>query len=561
MDRIWLKHYPTGVPHEVDIAAYSSLTDIFMQSCARFADKPAFSSMGAPITYRELEKKTRDFAAFLQQQCKFGPGERLAIMMPNVLQYPVAVFGALRAGLVVVNCNPLYTPRELEHQLKDSGAKAIVVLENFAHTVQKVVDKTPVRTVVTTEIGDLFPPMKGLLTNLVVKYAKKMVPDWRIDGAFALRAALASGRDLPLTAVQCGPEDLAFLQYTGGTTGVPKGAMLTHRNLIANLQQVSAWMGTNFVEGGEIMVTPLPLYHIFALTVNLLTMLKWGAHNVLIANPRDLPNLIKELKEVPFTMITGVNTLFNALVNAPGFSEINARALKIAIAGGMPVQRTVAEKWEAITKKPLIEGYGLTETAPIVTANPVGSGYTGFIGLPLPSTEVSIRDDEGAELPIGETGELCVRGPQVMKGYWQRPDETTKVFTAEGWLRTGDMGHMDERGYIRITDRKKDMIVVSGFKVFPNEVEDVVMAHPGVLEVVCIGTPDERSGQAVNLVVVRKDPTLTSEELMAYCKERLTAYKVPKFVHFREEPLPKSAVGKILRRLVRDELENAKALA
>ena len=556
MNGIWLQHYPPGVPHEVDTKAYSSLNDIFLQSCGRFRDRPAFSSMGAPLTYGEIEQKTRDFAAYLQHDCGLERGDRLAIMMPNVLQYPVAVFGAFRAGLIVVNCNPMYTPRELEHQLNDSGAKAIVVLENFAHTVEAVMGKTPLRTVITTEIGDLFPPIKALLTNLVVKYAKKMVPAWHIDGAVDFRSALAAGRKHTLQPVALGPDDVAFLQYTGGTTGVPKGAMLTHRNMIANLQQVSAWMGKNFVEGEEVVVTPLPLYHIFALTVNLLTFVKWGGHNVLIANPRDMPNLIKELKEVPFTVITGVNTLFNAMTNAPGFAEINTSALKVALGGGMPVQRLVAERWQTSTGRPLIEGYGLTETSPIVTANPVeGIGYTGFIGLPVPSTEVSIRDDEGVEVPLGETGELCVRGPQVMKGYWQRPDETAKVFTADGWLRTGDMGHMDPRGYIRITDRKKDMIVVSGFKVFPNEVEEVVMSHPGVLEAACIAVPDDRTGQAVKVVVVRKDPTLTVDDILAYCRKNLTAYKVPKFVQWREEPLPKSPVGKILRRLVRDEVE------
>jgi len=558
MDKIWLKHYPPGVPHEVDTLAYSSLTDVFLQSCARFRDKPAFSSMGTSLAYGEIEQKTRDLAAYLQQECKLVPGDRLAIMMPNVLQYPVALFGAFRAGLVVVNCNPLYTARELEYQLNDSGAKVIVVLENFAHTVQEVVGRTAVQTVITTEIGDLFPPIKALLTNLVVKYAKKMVPEWHLDGAVDFRSALAAGRKRTLLPVELGPDDIAFLQYTGGTTGVPKGAMLTHRNMIANLQQVSAWMGTNFVEGAEVVVTPLPLYHIFALTVNLLTFLKWGGHNVLIANPRDIPNLIKELKEVPFTVITGVNTLFNAMVNAPGFAEINTDALKVGIGGGMQVQRAVAEKWQTITARPLIEGYGLTETAPIVTANPVeGGGYTGFIGLPVPSTEVCIRDDAGIDLALGETGELCVRGPQVMKGYWQRPDETAKVFTADGWLRTGDMGHMDERGYVKLTDRKKDMIVVSGFKVFPNEVEEVVMSHPGVLEAACIGIADERSGHAVKVVVVRKDPNLATDELIAHCRKHLTAYKVPKYVQWREEPLPKTPVGKILRRLVRDEAERA----
>ncbi len=560
MERIWLKNYPPGIPHDVDTSAYTSLLDIFLQSCARYREQPAFSSMGTTMTYGEVEQKSRDFAAYLQHECGMQRGDRLALMMPNVLQYPIAVFGAFQAGLVVVNCNPLYTARELAHQLNDSGAKTIIVLENFAHTVQEVADKTPLRFVITTEIGDLFPPIKALLTNLVVKYAKKMVPEWQIEGAVPLRAALASGRRHILSPVTLQPDDLAFLQYTGGTTGVPKGAMLSHGNLIANLQQVSAWMGSSFEEGKEVVVTPLPLYHIFALTVNLLTFMKWGAHNVLIANPRDLPGFLKELKGIPFTVITGVNTLYNAMLNAPGFAELDTSALKVSIGGGMPVQRVVAEKWQALTGRPLVEGYGLTETSPIVTANPVeGIGYTGCIGLPLPSTEVSIRDDSGVELALGETGELCVRGPQVMRGYWQRPDETANVFTADGWLRTGDMGHMDERGYIKLTDRKKDMIVVSGFKVFPNEVEEVAMSHPGVLEAACIGVPDERTGHAVMVVAVRKDPALTEQELVAYCRKHLTAYKVPKQVQWRSEPLPKSNVGKILRRVVRDEVEKAMA--
>ncbi|MGE5172105.1 MAG: AMP-binding protein [Rudaea sp.] len=556
MDRIWLDHYPPGVPHEIDARAYASLVDLFLEACTRFRDRPAFSSMGNVLTYGEVERKTRDFAAFLQHERGLVPGDRLAVMMPNVLQYPVALFGALRAGLVVVNCNPLYTPRELEYQLIDSGAKAIVVLENFAKTVEAVVQSTPVRTVVTTEIGDLFPTMKGLVTNLVVKYAKKMVPEWHIDGAIAFKTALAQGARHEPRPVALGVDDIAFLQYTGGTTGVPKGAMLTHGNLIANLQQVSAWMASDFTEGEEIVVTPLPLYHIFALTANLLTFVKWGAKNVLIANPRDLPRLIKELKETPFSVITGVNTLFNAMLNAPGFADIDTSHLKVAIGGGMAVQRAVAEKWQALTKRPLVEGYGLTETSPIVTANPVsGAGYTGSIGMPLPSTEVSIRDETGAELPLGETGELCVRGPQVMKGYWNRPEETAKTMTADGWLRTGDMAYVDENGYVKLTDRKKDMIIVSGFKVFPNEIEEVVMSHPGVQEAACIPAPDERTGQAVKVVVYRKNPDLAADELLAYCRERLTPYKVPKYVQWSSEPLPKSPVGKILRRVVRDMAE------
>jgi long-chain acyl-CoA synthetase len=562
MDRIWLEHYPPGVPREIDARAYASLVDLFLKVCARFRDRPAFSSMGNVLTYGEVERKTRDFAAFLQKERGLAVGDRLAVMMPNVLQYPVALFGALRAGLVVVNCNPLYTPRELEYQLIDSGAKAIVVLENFAKTVETVVQSTPVRTVVTTEIGDLFPTMKGLVTNLVVKYAKKMVPEWHIDGAVPFKTALAHGARHELDSVALGLDDIAFLQYTGGTTGVPKGAILTHGNLIANLQQGSAWIGAGFTEGEEIVVTPLPLYHIFALTANLLTFVRLGGHNVLIANPRDMPRFIKELKETPFSVITGVNTLFNAMLNAPGFADIDTSRLKVAIGGGMAVQRAVAEKWESITKRPLIEGYGLTEASPIITANPVGGGrYTGSIGMPLPSTDISIRDEAGAELPLGETGELCVRGPQVMKGYWNRPEETAKTMTADGWLRTGDMAYVDERGYVKLTDRKKDMIIVSGFKVFPNEIEEVVMSHPGVQEAACIPAPDERTGQAVKVVVYRKNPELSADELLAYCRERLTPYKVPKYVQWSSEPLPKSPVGKILRRLVRDAAEKEAALA
>jgi long-chain acyl-CoA synthetase len=562
MDRIWLSHYPSGVPPTIDEVPYSSLTELFLDSCERFRDRPAFSSMGNVLTFGEIERKTRDFAAYLQRKCALQPGDRIALMMPNVLQYPVALFGALRAGLVVVNCNPLYTPRELAYQLRDSGATAIVVLENFAKTVEAVMGESPLRVVVTTEIGDLFPPMKALLTNLVVKYAKRMVPAWRIDNAVDFRTALAIGREFEVCRVPQASDDVAFLQYTGGTTGVPKGAMLTHGNLIANLQQVSAWMGRDFVEGNEVVVTPLPLYHVFALTVNLLTFVKWGGHNVLIVNPRDLPHLVREIKSVRFSVITGVNTLFHALVDLPEFSEVDMSALKIAIGGGMAVQRPVAEKWQALTRKPLVEGYGLTEASPIVTANPVsGVGYTGSIGLPLPSTDISIRDENGVELPVGEIGELWMKGPQMMKGYWKRPEETAKVLTADGWLRTGDMAFVDERGYVKLTSRKKDMIIVSGFKVFPNEIEEVVMAHPGVREVACIPVDDDRTGQAVEIVVYRKDAGLTAEALLAHCRERLTGYKVPKHVKWSQDPLPKSPVGKILRRLVREAVEREAAQA
>jgi len=551
MERIWLKQYPEGIPAEVDVKAYASLKDIFEKSCARFADLPAYGNMGHSITYRELDAASRAFGAYLQKVAGLKKGDRVAIMMPNVLQYPVALFGALRAGFTVVNTNPLYTPRELEHQLRDSGATAIVVLENFAHVLQQVVGKTSVKHVITTQIGDLFPALKRLLVNFVVKHVKKMVPAWNIPGAVDFRAALASGRAQTLDDVPLTRDDIAFLQYTGGTTGVAKGAMLTHGNMVANLQQVHAWIARNLADGKEVGLIPLPLYHVFALTVNLVLM-KIGAHIVLVTNPRDIPAFIETLKKTPVTVMIGVNTLYNALLNAPGFSEVNLRKLKVAAAGGMAVQRAVAQRWKAATGVPLVEGYGLTETAPIAICNPLNiEEWTGNIGVPIPSTEAAVLDDEGKPLPVGEVGEICIRGPQVMKGYWNRPDETAKVFTPDGWFRTGDMGFMDANGSFKITDRKKDMIVVSGFKVFPNEVEDVVMLHPGVLEVAAIGAPDERSGEAVKIVVVRKDPTLTAEALLEHCRKHLTGYKVPKFVEFRSEPLPKTNIGKILRRELR----------
>ncbi len=481
-------------------------------------------------------------------------------MMPNLLQYPVAMFGALRAGMTVVNVNPLYTPRELEHQLADSGAKAIVVLENFAHTLQQALEKTPVPHVVVTRIGDLLSFPMSLAANLAVKYLKRMVPAWSIPRAIDLPRALALGRR-PLAEVSVTADDIAFLQYTGGTTGVPKGAILTHGNMVANLEQTAAWISGNLKEGAETIVTALPLYHVFSLTANLLTFMKLGAHNVLITNPRDIPGFVKELKKVPFTVITGVNTLFNALLNAPGIKEINTGTLKLAVGGGMALQRTVAERWQQLFGIPLIEGYGLTETSPIVCANPLDVlQFTGSIGLPVPSTEVSIRDSGGKELPLRETGEICVRGPQVMKGYWNRPDETAEVLTADGWLRTGDMGFIDERGYVKLVDRKKDMVLVSGFNVYPNEIEDVATSHPDVLEAAAIGMPDERSGERVRLVVVRKSGSLTAEALIEHCRKQLSGYKVPREVVFRDEPLPKTNVGKILRRAIKEQ-ESASAPA
>ncbi|HSD61797.1 MAG TPA: long-chain-fatty-acid--CoA ligase [Burkholderiales bacterium] len=553
MEKIWLKHYPQDVPAEVDLSEFKSLKQILERSCERYGDQPAFTNMGASISYAELDRMTQAFGAYLQQ-LGLSKSDRVAIMMPNLLQYPVALFGTLRAGMTVVNVNPLYTPRELKHQLRDSGAEVIVVLENFARTLQEVLPETPVKTVLTTQIGDMLPAPKSWLVNFVVKRVKNMVPDWNIPGAQDLRQALEIGRGRQLADVPLSLDDMAFLQYTGGTTGVAKGAVLSHGNIIANLQQTSAWIGSHLKEGAETIVTALPLYHIFSLTVNCLVFMKWGANNVLITNPRDIPGFIKELKKVPFSVITGVNTLYNALLHHPDMSGVSMKALKISVGGGMAVQRAVAQKWQELTGVPLIEGYGLTETSPIVCVNPLDiMEYSGAIGLPIPSTDVSIRDESNKELGVGEVGEICVRGPQVMKGYWNMPEETAKVFTPDGWFRTGDMGLVDEKGFVRITDRKKDLILVSGFNVYPNEVEDVVAMHPGVLECAAIGIPDEHSGEAVKVVVVRKDPSLTEKDLIEHCRKHLTGYKVPRHIEFRTEPLPKTNVGKVLRRMLRDE--------
>ncbi len=553
MEKIWLKEYPQGVPAEIDLDEFSSLKDILEKSCQRFADLPAYSNLGMTLRYREIDRLSRDFAAFLQG-LGLSKGDRVAIMMPNILQYPVAVFGVLRAGLVVVNVNPLYTPRELEHQLSDAGATVIVIVENFAHTLQQALVKTPVKTVVMTQLGDMLPLPKRLLVNFAVKYLKKLVPAWRIPSVVSFRQALRIGAERAFADVSLHHDDLAFLQYTGGTTGVSKGAMLTHGNLVANLQQASAWLNPYIKSGVEVVITALPLYHIFSLTANCLTFMKLGGHNILITNPRDMPGFVKELAKIRFTIITGVNTLFNGLLNTPGFKDLDFSSLKVSLGGGMAVQRAVAEKWRQIAGVALIEAYGLTETSPAICINPLNlSEYNGSIGLPVPSTELSLRNDENQEVGIGrdQVGEICVRGPQVMRGYWNRPDETAKVMTQEGFLRTGDIGYIDERGYIRIVDRKKDMILVSGFNVYPNEVEDVVALHPGVLEVAAVGVPDEKSGEAVKIVVVKKDQTLTAEALIAHCRANLTNYKVPRRVEFRAE-LPKSNVGKILRRLLRE---------
>lgn len=555
MEKIWLKHYPPGIEAEVDVQAFASLNEVLRHSCERFAQLPAYSNMGASISYAELEQSSRDFAAYLQNTLGLHKGERVAIMSPNLLQYPVALFGVLRAGLVAVNVNPQYTASELEHQLKDSGAVAIVVLENFAHTLQEVLDNIPALSlaVITTEVGDMFPVVKELLTNVVVKYVKKMVPAWKIAGATEFNAALRAGRMQTLDDAQLSHDDIAFLQYTGGTTGVAKGAVLTHGNMVANLQQVGAWIAHDLLDGKEVFVCPLPLYHIYALTCSLVFM-KIGAHTLLITNPRDMHDFIHDLKKHRFTTIIGVNTLYRALLDAPEFAEVDMRSLKLASAGGMAVQRVVAERWKKRTGVPIIEGYGLTETSPVAISNPLNiEDWTGMIGMPIPSTQATILDEVGNELPVGAVGEICVRGPQVMQGYWNRPDETAKVFTAEGWLRTGDLGFVDERGYFKMTDRKKDMIVVSGFKVYPNQIEDVVALHPGVAEVAAIGVPDERSGEVVKIIVVKSDPALTEQALLAHCRQHLTDYKVPKIVEFRDEPLPKTNLGKILRRQLREE--------
>jgi long-chain acyl-CoA synthetase len=525
---------------------------VLKAACDHYAVNPAFSNFGKSLTYEEIDRLSIRFANYLLHVLKLKKGDRVALMMPNVLQYPIAIFGVLRAGLTVVNTNPMYTARELKHQLKDSGASAIVVMEMFAHTVAEVVADTPIRQVVTTCIGDLLGFPKGPFINFMLKHVKKVVPDYRIEGAINFNEALALGEPFSLPAVDIRPEDIAFLQYTGGTTGVAKGAMLTHRNLVANMQQSSAWIGKNAVPGKEIIITALPLYHIFALTSNCLVFMKFGGLNYLITNPRDMPGFVKELRKSNFTAITGVNTLFNGLLNTPGFAEMDFSKVTLSLGGGMAVQRAVAERWKKVTGVTLVEAYGLTETSPACCMNPLDlAEYNGAIGLPVPSTDCVLKDEEGGIVAKGEVGELCVKGPQVMAGYWQRPEETAKVIDADGWLHTGDMAKMDDGGFFYIVDRKKDMILVSGFNVYPNEIEDVIAAMPEVLEVAAVGVPDEKSGEAVKVVIVKKDPSLTAEKVKAYCRENLTGYKLPKYVEFRSE-LPKSNVGKILRRELRD---------
>jgi long-chain acyl-CoA synthetase len=553
-ERPWLENYPAGVPEQIDVGQYASVPAVLEEAFTRFRDRPAFSSFGRQLSYGQIDEMSRQFAGYLTGVLKLGKGDRIAIMMPNVLQYPIALFGALRAGLVVVNTNPMYTARELKHQLDDAGAKAIVVLDNFAGTLQHVVAETQVQHVITTGIGDLLGFPKGALINFVLKHVKKMVPAFDLPQAVRFRDALARGAAHPLQPVTLTHDDIAFLQYTGGTTGVAKGAMLTHGNMVANMLQAAAWIGTDLVKPGkEVIITALPLYHIFSLTANGLVFMRLGGLNWLITNPRDMPGFVKELRKSGFTALTGVNTLFNGLLNTPGFSELDFSKLHLTLGGGMAVQRAVAERWKKITGCTLAEAYGLTETSPAVCINPLDlKEYNGSIGLPVPSTNVAIWSEDGQPLPTGEVGELMVHGPQVMKGYWNRPDETAKVLGADGWLHTGDIAKMDGNGYFYIVDRKKDMILVSGFNVYPNEVEDAVMAHPGVLEVAAVGVPDEHSGEVVKLFVVRKDPNLTEEALKQFCRENLTGYKRPKLIEFRDS-LPKSNVGKILRRELRDE--------
>lgn len=553
MQRSWLQSYPPGTPIEVRVDRYDSLNSLLDWIVARHGRQPAFSNHGATLSWQQLSSLSRQFASYLQQIAGMGPGDRIALMLPNLLQYPVALFGALRAGCSVVNVNPQYTARELRHQLVDSGARAIVVLDNYAHTFEQVKADTSVHHVITTAAGDMLPFPKAQIVNLFLKHVRHMVPPWHIRGAVPLSGALKVGRDSMLLDVKMNPADIAFLQYTGGTTGVPKAAILTHRNILANVEQTAAWVRGVLDEGQETAVVPLPLYHIFALTATL-TFCRLGAHIVLVTDPRDIHGLIRQMRHTPFTVMIGVNTLFKALLASPEIVKVHPKGLKLTVAGGMAVQGPVSEGWQQQFGVPLIEGYGLTEASPIVCANPLDlSQFSGAVGLPLPSTDLVILGDSNEEMPTGQSGEICVRGPQVMKGYWNMPEETARVLTTDGWLRTGDIGLVDERGYVRLLDRKKDMIVVSGFKVYPSEVEEVVGMHPGVAEVAAIPAPDEHSNEVVKIVVVRRDPALTAEALLDHCRGLLSAYKVPKYVVFCDEPLPKSSIGKISRRLVAQE--------
>lgn len=553
MEKVWLKHYDDGVPAEIDADQYESLVDLFDQSCRQFADKTALMNMGSNMSYQELAEKSQAFANYLQHELGLKKGDRLAVMMPNCMQYPVVIFGALKAGVIVVNVNPLYTPDELTHQLNDAKVDVLVVLANFAFTVEKALPNIDVKNIIVSELGDCFSFVKGKIVNFVLRRVKKMVPEFNITNHLSFKTVLQQGASMPFTPVPMTNLDTAFLQYTGGTTGVAKGAVLSHRNILANIEQAGSWVAEGFKKGEEIFITPLPLYHIFSLTANCFFPVKMGAKNVLITNPRDIKRFTAEIKDIPFTFISGVNTLFNALLNHKPFREIDFSHLKIALGGGMAVQKDVANRWKDLTGHLLLQAYGLTEASPAVTINRMSlKEFNGSIGLPLPSTEVSIRDSDGNELGLNEPGELCVRGPQVMSGYWNKPEETEKTFFPDNWLRTGDMATVDETGLVRIVDRIKDMILVSGFNVYPNEVEEVIAEHPGVLEVGVVGAPHKDGGEVVAAYIVKKDPDLSKESVMHHCRQKLTAYKVPKRIYFIDE-LPKTNVGKILRRALREQ--------
>ena len=557
MEKIWLQSYEAGVPAEIDISRYESIISVFEESVQKYGAQTAFENMGKGLSYAELAQQAQQFASFLQNTLKLPRGERVAVMLPNVLQYPIAIFGILQAGLVVVNTNPLYTPRELEHQLNDSGATTIIVLENFANTLELVLPKTQIKNVIVATIGDMFGALKGALMNFVIRKIKKMVPDYRIAGAIPFKQAMAQGAAQAFVPVALERGDTAFLQYTGGTTGVAKGAVLSHGNICANMMQGAEWIQNQLTPGKEVVTAALPLYHVFALTVNLMIFMQAGARILLITNPRDMKSFIGDLKKHKISVFIGVNTLFNAMVNRPDFAEVDFSGLKLTLGGGMATQKAVAEKWKNITGTPIVEAYGLTEASPGVCCNPINiTAYTGSIGLPVPSTEVELRDADGKLVAQGMPGEMWVKGPQVMQGYWQRPQDTAKTIDARGFLETGDIAVMDEKGWFKLVDRKKDLIVVSGFNVYPNEIEEVVAHHAKVLEVACIGVASEKTGEALKLFVVKKDASLTREELIAYCRQELTAYKVPKDIEFRDE-LPKSNVGKILRRELREEAQQA----
>lgn len=552
MKKIWLHSYPQGVPAEINPDTYSSIVDMFAESCKKFADLPAYYNLGVTLTYKQIDENALAFAAYLQHVLKLKKGDRLAIMLPNLLQYPIVLFGALRAGLTVVNVNPLYTAPELVHQLRDAAAETIVVLTNFAHTVQDAMAEITIKNVIVAHVGDFFSQPKSWLTDFFLKYIKKKIPTWHISHAIQFKQTLIQGKEFTFIPVAIQREDIAFLQYTGGTTGISKGAMLTHRNVLANIAQADAWFGPLFKPGKEIIITALPLYHIFSLTANCLFVMHLGGHNVLITNPRDMPNMLSEMAKFKFTIITGVNTLFNGLLNNPQFTSLDFGGLKLTLGGGMAVQKAVADRWQNVTGVVLLEAYGLTETSPFVSGNPISlKAYNGTIGLPVPSTDICIFDDEGREVSLGQPGELAVKGPQVMLGYWQNPKETEKVFTKDGWLLTGDIASIDDKGYLRLLERKKDMILVSGFNVYPNEIEDVIMHLPGVAEAAVIGIPDEHSGEVIKAFIVKKDPHLTTEDVRQFCRKNLTGYKLPKYIEFRDE-LPKSNVGKILRRVLRN---------